>query len=94
MESGQQLKRIGDKLQDMLKKYELMQKENEKLRGELMPAKQREVAFMEQIADLEQKIMVLKSGAVKMDDADKKELDKKLHGYLKEIDRCISMLSE
>jgi hypothetical protein len=59
-----------------------------------MPAKQREMSFMEQIAGLEQKIMVLKTGTGQMDEADKKELDKKLHGYLKEIDRCISMLSD
>ena len=94
MDSGHQLKRINDKLQDMLKKYEILKKENERLRNELMPAKRREMGFMEQIAGLEQKIMVLKTGTGKMDEADKKELDKKLHGYLKEIDKCISMLSE
>jgi phage host-nuclease inhibitor protein Gam len=94
MDSVQQLKRINEKLQDVMKKYELLQKENERLRNELMPAKQREMSFMEQIAGLEQKIMVLKTGTGQMDEADKKELDKKLHGYLKEIDRCISMLSD
>jgi predicted nucleic acid-binding Zn-ribbon protein len=81
-------------LQDLLKKYELLQKENDKLRNELLPAKQREIGFMEQISILEQKIMVLKTNVGKMDETDRKELDKKLHGYLKEIDRCISMLSE
>jgi len=38
--------------------------------------------------------MVLKTGMAKLDDTDKKELDKRLHSYLKEIDKCISMLSE
>jgi len=94
MDAGQQLKRINDKLQDLLKKYELLQKENDKLRNELLPAKQREIGFMEQISILEQKIMVMKTNVGKMDETDRKELDKKLHGYLKEIDRCISMLSE
>ncbi len=94
MDSAQQLKRISAKLQELVKRHELLQKENEKLRSELMPAKQREVGFLEQIAALEQKVMVLKAGSGKMNDADKKELDKKLHGYLKEIDRCINMLSE
>jgi predicted nucleic acid-binding Zn-ribbon protein len=94
MDAGLQLKRINDKLQDLLKKYELLQKENDKLRNELLPAKQREIGFMEQISILEQKIMVLKTNVGKMDETDRKELDKKLHGYLKEIDRCISMLSE
>lgn len=92
--SSDQLKRVSEKLQDLVKKYENTKRENERLKAELMPAKQREVAFMEQIISLEQKVMVLKAGTASMDEADKKELDKKLHAYLKEIDRCISMLSE
>lgn len=92
--SADQLKRINDKLQELVKKYEYLKKENERLKAELVPAKEREVGFMEQIASLDQKIMVLKAGSGKMEEADKKELDKRLHTYLKEIDRCISMLSE
>jgi cobalamin biosynthesis Mg chelatase CobN len=94
MKADEQLKRVAEKLQELLKKYEVLQKENEKLKRELIPAKQREVGFMEQIGNLEQKVMVLKTSTGKMDETDKKDLDKKLHVYLKEIDRCISMLSE
>lgn len=89
-----QLRRITDKLQDLLKRHDLLRKENERLRAELLPAKEREMAFIEQIASLEQKILVMKAGTSNLSDTDKKELDKKIHGYLKEIDRCISMLSE
>ncbi len=89
-----QLRRITDKLQDLLKRHDLLRKENERLRAELLPAKEREMAFIEQIASLEQKILVMKAGTSNLSDTEKKELDKKIHGYLKEIDRCISMLSE
>jgi hypothetical protein len=92
--SADQLKRITEKLQELVKKQELLRKENERLKAELLPAKEREVKFLEQISSLEQKVMVLKTGAGKLDEVDKKELDKKLHAYLKEIDKCISMLSE
>ena len=92
--SADQLKRINEKLLDLVKKYEQVKKENSRLKSELMPAKEREMSFMEQVAMLEQKIMILKVGSGKMDEADKKDLDKKLHAYLKEIDRCISMLSD
>lgn len=92
--SSEQLKRITSKLQELVKKYENLKKENDRLKGELMPAKEREIGLLEQIGNLEQKIMVLKAGTGKLDEADKKELDKKLHTYLKEIDKCISMLSE
>jgi len=92
--SADQLKRITEKLQELVKKHEVLRKENERLKAELLPAKEREVRFMEQISNLEQKVMVLKAGTGKLEEADKKELDKKLHAYLKEIDKCISMLSE
>lgn len=89
-----QIKRVTEKLSLLLKKHDSLQKENDRLRAELVPAKEREIAFMEQIASLEQKVLVLKTSNGEMNETDKKELDKKLHGYLKEIDRCISMLSE
>lgn len=92
--SAEQFKRVADKLQELVKKHEQLKKENERLRAELLPAKEREVGFLEQIASLEQKVMVLKAGTGKLDDADRKELDKRIHTYLKEIDKCITMLSE
>lgn len=92
--SAEQFKRVTEKLHELVKKHEQLKKENERLRAELLPAKEREVGFLEQIASLEQKIMVLKAGTGTLDEADKKELDKRLHTYLKEIDKCITMLSE
>ena len=94
MNSGEQVQRITVKVQELLKKYEGLLKENERLRNELVPAKQREAGFLEMIESLQQQVMILKAGTGKLDEADKRELDKKLHIYLKEIDRCISMLSE
>lgn len=94
MSVAEQFKSVNAKLSELLKKYEFLQKENERLKAELVPAKEREIRFLEQIEALEQKVMVLKAGTSKMNETEKKELDKKLHGYLKEIDRCISMLSE
>lgn len=92
--SADQLYRITEKLQELVKRYDHLIRENRRLKSELLPAKQREMNFMEQIASLEQKVMVLKSGAGRLDENEKKELDKKLHVYLKEIDKCITMLSD
>lgn len=92
--SSEQFKRVTEKLQELVKKYDQLKKENERLRGELIPAKEREMGFLEQISSLEQKIMILKAGTGKMEETDRKELDKRIHTYLKEIDKCISMLSE
>ena len=92
--SADRLKAITDKVQELIRRYEQLRKENERLKAELIPAKEREMSFMDQISNLEQKVMVLKAGSGHLDDTEKKELDKKLHTYLKEIDRCITMLSE
>jgi hypothetical protein len=94
MNPQEQIKRISEKLQLLLKKYETLQLENERLMAELMPAKKREISLMNQITALEEKVMVLKVSTGTMDEVDKRELDKKLHVYLKEIDKCIVMLSE
>ncbi|HRE50089.1 MAG TPA: hypothetical protein PK339_01620 [Flavitalea sp.] len=93
MNPEQQLKKISEKIQLLLKRLESLGQENEKLRAALEPAKQREMALQAKIADLEQQVIVLKMAAGPMDEAEKKELDKKLNIYLKEIDRCISILS-
>ena len=54
--SSEQLKRITGKLQELVKNYDNLKKENERLRGELLPAKEREVGFLEQIGNLEQPV--------------------------------------
>ncbi len=74
MSEGQQIQRISDKLQELLKKYESIKKENDKLKAELLPSKERELKLLEQIEGLEQKAMVLKAGTGKMDEADKRIL--------------------
>jgi hypothetical protein len=94
MNPDEQLKRVGDKLQLLLKRYDTLRLENERLMAELMPAKKREIALLDQIASLEERVMVLKASGGTMNENDKRELDKKLHIYLKEIDKCIVMLSE
>lgn len=94
MKSEEQIARIQGKLQELVSLYDRLQKENAKLRQELTPARQREAVHIERIAILEQQILVLKTNTGKLEEADRKALDKKLQGYLKEIDRCIAMLSE
>ena len=78
----------------MLRQYQLQQKENERLKKELQQVKELESARARQLEELEQKVAVLKTATNNMSDADKKDLEKRLNHYLKEIDRCIEMLSE
>jgi phage host-nuclease inhibitor protein Gam len=90
----QHIQRINEKLQLLLKQYQLLQKENDKLKKELNDTKSMQTEKAKQMDELEQKVAILKTATNNMNDADKKELDKRLNHYIKEIDRCIAMLSE
>lgn len=46
------------------------------------------------VDELKQQVSILKVSAGDMSEADKKEFEKRINGYLKEIDRCIAMLGQ
>ncbi len=88
------IKRINEKLQQLLKNYQLLQKENSRqadLISTLQQAKQKDEEI---INELRQKVMVLKAVAGKMNEADKKAFEKNISQYIREIDKCIGILSE
>jgi hypothetical protein len=90
----QHIQRISEKLQQLLKQQQLLQKENDKLKKELHDIKGLHAERAKQMDELEQKVTILKTATNNMNDADKKDLEKRLNIYIKEIDRCIDMLSE
>ncbi len=90
----QHIKRINSKLQQLLKNYQLLQKDNKRqsdLIKELQEAKANDQA---QITALREKITILKAAAGKMNDADRKAFEKNISRYIREIDKCIGILSE
>lgn len=94
MNTEQQLKRITGKLQQLIKEFNSLQKENERLNGELQAANQKAETHARNAEELKQQVSVLKLSAGEMGEADKKEFEKKINGYLKEIDRCIALLGQ
>lgn len=90
----QQLKRIQDKLQQLLKQHVAVQKENNKLKEDLDAARLKVSAQQKSADELKQQVSILKVSAGEMSEADKKEFEKRINGYLKEIDRCIALLGE
>jgi FtsZ-binding cell division protein ZapB len=88
------IKSVNKKIQQLLKQYQLLQKENERLKmqvADLNIARQKDAAQNEQ---LRQQVSILKTAAGTMNEADKKAFDKQIGKYIKEIDKCIAMLSE
>ena len=90
----QHIKRINDKLQKLLKQYQLLQKENEQLKTTIKGLEGLRSNDLERITQLEQQAGILKSAAGKMGEADKKQFEKHINQYIREIDKCIGLLSE
>ena len=90
----QHLKRIQYKLQLLLKNHISLQKENIQLKLEIDKSKKQSIQQQKNIDDLKQQVDIMKLSTRKMSTTDKKELEKRINSYLKEIDRCIALLSE
>lgn len=88
------IKRVNNKLQQLLKQYQLLQKENDLLQKELIELKSGNEKNLQYILDLKQQVAILKMAAVQMDDSDKKAFEKNINQYIREIDKCIGLLSE
>ena len=90
--AGEELIRIQEKVRLLLKQYQQLQHENEKLKHLLRDAGEKEATMAASISQLQQQVVILKTATNQLDEQDKKELEKRLNHYLKEIDRCINML--
>ncbi len=88
------IKRINDKLQKLLKNYQLLQKVNHRqsvIIEELKLAKEKN---NQQISALQEQVNILKAVAGQMNEKDKKSFERSINHYIKEIDKCIGQLSE
>lgn len=88
------IQRIHSKLQTLLREHQAVQKENSRLREELTFLKAEHARQQESIDSLKQQVSALKYMSGEMNDTDKKEFEKKINSYVREIDRCIALLSQ
>lgn len=88
----QHLKRIHDKLQQLLKTHTALQKENNQLKKELNKSNQQALLVQKNNEALKQRLEVLKLSSGDMTASNKKEFEKRINSYIKEIDRCIVLL--
>ena len=88
------IKRINDKIQQLLKSCRLLQKDNERqtrLIVELQGSKEKDA---QHIVALQEQVNILKAAAGQMTETDKKAFEKNISQYIREIDKCIGLLSE
>ena len=85
---------IQSKLQQLLKQYELLQKENAKHQQQIDILQKDLVQHKEKTDELQQQNLILKASVTDMDPSEKKQLEQKIQQYIKNIDKCISLLSK
>jgi hypothetical protein len=88
------MRRVQTKLQQLLKQHLHLQKENEQLKSMVGTLRGVAVQDQQRISQLEEQAGILKSAAGKMEEPDKKLFEKHINQYIKEIDKCIGLLSE
>lgn len=91
---SQHIKRLQDKLQSLLKNYHTLLKENERLKAEVSQLKTKEENYRNHIDTISQKVNILQASAGQMNQTDQKEFEKRINQYIREIDKCIALLSE
>ena len=94
MSLDQQFNIINEKLQQLLKQQARLKKDNERLRLELETCKEKENSFQQKIDDLAQQNIILKLAGGDMNEKDKREFERKINSYIKEIDKCIAFLGQ
>lgn len=90
----QQFNTLNDKLQQLLKYVGQLQRENAQLRTQLHEAQEIERQARVQSDELKQQATILKFAAGDMTDADKKEFERIISRYIRQIDKCIAYLSQ
>jgi len=89
-----QLKRVYEKFQQLVKLHQGLQKENEKLKADFKKMSMRCEALSQEADKFRQQTEILKLSGSDMDEKEKKDLEKRLNQYVREIDRCIALLNE
>ena len=88
------MERVQQKLQLLIRQLNALRKENDKLQKEAAQWKQQEVVHRENIRQLTRHVEVLKVTSGSLGEEDKKAMEKQINGYIREIDRCIALLTE
>jgi uncharacterized phage infection (PIP) family protein YhgE len=91
---SENIKRTNEKLQKLLKHYQQLQKDNERQSKLIKSLQELKDANTQHIEQLQQQVAILKTSTGQMSTADKKDFEKHINQYVKEIDRCIGLLSE
>lgn len=91
-ESIETIQRIGQKLHQLIKQRDALQRDKERLQQELGQKQQQVDGLTEKLSHLEDQVSILKSATMQMDDKSKKEFEKRINGFIKDIDKVVAHL--
>jgi predicted nuclease with TOPRIM domain len=84
---------LQQKVQLLIKKSQLLEKENKQLQTTLSQTKEKQQELKQELDITLMQNAIMKAAQQQLSGTEKKEMEKKLQGFMKEIDRCIAMLS-
>lgn len=89
------IRAVQDKLQLLLKNHQVLTRENQRLQKELEKSQHQLIQRDEHIHALQQQVDALKLGTSTPSQSpeEKALLEKRINGYLKEIDNCLALLN-
>ncbi len=92
--AGEHISRIYNKLQPKLKRLSVLEKENEVLRGEIEELKKMRDLFEKQLVIVQEQNYILKASTSNLSETDKAAMEQTITKYIRDIDKCINLLSE
>jgi archaellum component FlaC len=93
-DTEKQIVQIREKLRRLIKQYTRLQKDNDLLKGELKISEEKISAQQYKLDEMKQQVSLLKLNSQRMHEPDKKEFEKILSKYIRDIDRCIALLND
>ena len=88
-----QIKAIQDKLQLLLRQQQLLQKENQRLKKDLEKMQAEKIGKDADLQGLIRQLETVKIGSAQWSPSEKGIMEKRIDGYLKEIEKCLSLLN-
>lgn len=90
----QHLERIKLKVNRLQKVHGNLRRENESMKKQMETMQQESSSLKDRLRLLQEQHFILKSSSGKMAEGDRKEFEQSINKYLREIDKCITLLSE
>jgi len=90
---SENIKQLNIKLQQLLKQHQHIVAQNEQQAKTILQLTETAEQQKNSLEIMKQEQLILKASLDKMDDTEKKQLEQKLNRYIRNIDKCISLLS-